>query len=558
MNVVSVVQPEAESLIGRVWPAFTPPREDELLSSWLVRSARNHGIKLQSFCNVVWPQRGNSVWTRDIDRFAHLDILREVSVKTAQSEARVRQTMIASYEGFLLERHTHKTNLKWILPLGIRSTIRTRPGVQFCPSCLAEDKDPYFRRHWRLALFSCCSKHRRLFLNRCPECGSPVMYYRGDMTDRRKYAADPMNICARCGNDLSRVERCQGNLQQAAFPDKYSVALTTGFVEVAPGYPVYSFFYFEVLHGIVGVLASGRNSQRFRRLACNAAGVNDFSPEFNGKDTEFEYLSPLDRHRLLSLAEWLLEDWPNRFVDFCQSAEITKSSISRNIASAPYWFSSVVDEHLYQPNYSPGIAEQVSVLRFLEKNEIVPSVEAMRHFLGWYGFDSRKGMSFPEFIKRFASRGPKPPRSSPVLSFRRQLAEFQLRSFLERQSSTTPESILRTLSFLASEFPEFRRHFIKIGKYMSVRLPTVKKSAIGRAYCVVCREMMRPYRNARQRRLYCGGKCAKRAWWEGKHCPQKKVIPVLDLQKLLNLIEPEFPWLHSEFAQYHLILAERA
>jgi TniQ len=557
VNVVSDVQPEAESLIGRVWPAFTPPREDELLSSWLVRLARNHGIKLQSFCNVVWPQRGNDVWTRDIDRFAHLDILREVSVKTAQSETRVRQTMIASYEGFLLERHTHKTNLKWILPLGIRSTIRTRPGVQFCPSCLAEDEDPYFRRHWRLALFSYCSKHRRLLLNRCPECGSPIMYYRGDMTDRRKYAADPMNICAGCGNNLGRVERCQGDLQQVAFPDKYLVALTTGFVEVAPGYPVHSFFYFDVLHGIVGVLASGRNSQRFRRLACEAAGVNEFSPEFNGKDTEFEYLSPLDRHRLLGLAEWLLEDWPNRFVDFCRSAEITKSSISRNIIDPPYWFGSVVTAHLYRPNYTPSIEEQVSVLRFLEKNGITPTAEAMRHFLGWRGFDARKGLSFKEFVKRFADPKAQPTQSL-ALPFKRQLTAVRLRSFLECQSSATPESAGEVLSFLATEYPAFRRHFNKVAGYLSLQIQTKKATSGGRAYCVICGEMIKHRRNAGNRRLYCGAKCAKRAGRELDRFTEKRRIPVRDLLKLLCLIESELPWLNFEFEQWRQVLTREA
>ena len=36
-------------LSGRLWPAHVKPQQDELLSSWLVRLAMAHGVKLHTF-----------------------------------------------------------------------------------------------------------------------------------------------------------------------------------------------------------------------------------------------------------------------------------------------------------------------------------------------------------------------------------------------------------------------------------------------------------------------------------------------------------------------------
>jgi len=43
--------------------------------------------------------------------------------------------------------------------------------LRFCPQCLAEDGQPYFRREWRLATTIACARHGIRLLDRCPDCG---------------------------------------------------------------------------------------------------------------------------------------------------------------------------------------------------------------------------------------------------------------------------------------------------------------------------------------------------------------------------------------------------
>lgn len=47
------------------WPLVPPLQEDEILSSWLVRSALAHGCDPLTLTGTVWP--GKRFWTRDPD-----------------------------------------------------------------------------------------------------------------------------------------------------------------------------------------------------------------------------------------------------------------------------------------------------------------------------------------------------------------------------------------------------------------------------------------------------------------------------------------------------------
>ncbi|WP_369124446.1 TniQ family protein, partial [Undibacterium sp. CCC2.1] len=58
---------------------------------------------------------------------------------------------------------------------------RNAYGLQFCPTCLAEDSVPYFRRRWRVAFYTVCNEHKTMLLDRCPKCGSSVAAHRLDI-----------------------------------------------------------------------------------------------------------------------------------------------------------------------------------------------------------------------------------------------------------------------------------------------------------------------------------------------------------------------------------------
>ncbi len=76
---------------------------------------------------------------------------------------------------------------------------RQAAWLQFCPQCLAEDEEPYFRREWRLATTIVCARHGSRLLDRCPACGQ-------GLAPINQASLRPQNDCATCGFDLANAK----------------------------------------------------------------------------------------------------------------------------------------------------------------------------------------------------------------------------------------------------------------------------------------------------------------------------------------------------------------
>lgn len=188
-------------LSGKLWSVHPHPYPDELLSSWLVRIAHANGEKVQSFCNHEFGSK-HQVWNRDIDRLAPDWLLTALSERTATPMERVRQTTLKRYEGVLFDHSKSSGVEAWITPLKMYHRKHKGFGLQFCPLCLKEDKEPYFRTEWRVAFHSFCPKHQVMMHDRCSKCCAAVTFHRIDMncidvTDKH------ISACSNCGFDLS-------------------------------------------------------------------------------------------------------------------------------------------------------------------------------------------------------------------------------------------------------------------------------------------------------------------------------------------------------------------
>src|SRR5436305_9376665 len=111
------IPPPNSGISRTLWPLHIKPNQDELLSSWLTRLGMAHGMKLHTFCAVIWPHK--QIWNRDIDKSADEELIDVLSLKTAVSRADVVKTTLAAYESYVYERHNPKGNTLWIMSLGI-------------------------------------------------------------------------------------------------------------------------------------------------------------------------------------------------------------------------------------------------------------------------------------------------------------------------------------------------------------------------------------------------------------------------------------------------------
>lgn len=327
-------------LTSPLWPIRYKPLPDELLSSWLVRLAHGHGLKVQTFCNLLFGNR-LQVWNRDIDRLAPPWLVETLAMHTGTPVDVAYGTTLKVFDGILFRNPRPSGHLNWVLSLKIYHRIREGFGQQFCPACLAEDKTPYFRKAWRLSLSTTCRRHRCMLHDRCPVCGAAVSFFRMDFGIE---AGDSDNETI----NVSRCHGCKANLamaltvppfivEPAAFDKIAAMAATIG----EPSPPPRRVDELAILRRLCALMLSNRSTVALRAYLLAFHGIED-PIEPTEKRIPFESL-PLDaRHVLLQCGAWLLNDLGSRLGTAVRSGALRYNHLLRDFEDAPAWYRDVV------------------------------------------------------------------------------------------------------------------------------------------------------------------------------------------------------------------------
>ena len=386
-----------------LWPVHLKPQRDELLSSWIVRLAMSHGQKLHTFCSLTWP--GKAIWNRDIDRCAGKELLQVLETKTGTSIKRVWATTLGAYEGRLYEKHTVLGPNPWILSTGVYHRTRKRFGLQYCSSCLAEDREPYYRREWRLAFNVFCEKHQLLLRDRCPSCGAAVNFHRDELGNHKKHGATSLTLCHICGIDLRHIDQNISRLthpsgepaKSSASPAEITFShellrtLERGYAQITEGTKVYSMLYFAGLRQIMKILAMReKRVDKLRLYMSDLCNVEPYHPESASRNPDIQELDIIARRQLIGLARCLLDEWPSRFIELSQRHKLWSSIWLRHLEPTgrecprpiPYWFWTVVHEHLYRARYCPSDIEIRAALQHLKTRDKLVNNSELSRLLG--------------------------------------------------------------------------------------------------------------------------------------------------------------------------------
>lgn len=321
------------ALSGRAWPAHPKPLDDELLSSWLVRTARANGLKLQTFCDTVFGKE-HQLWNRDIDRSAPEWLQAAMSEHTGTSQERVRQTTLDIYRGRIYHRRNTTGQLRWILSAGIYHRTRRYFGMQYCPQCLSEDEEPYFRTRWRVAALILCPIHRICLHDRCSACAAPVIFHRRELGRPSTTDGRSLSLCYACHFDLrltARNEFIPYDTGAGLFLDKVAEHI----VGINSGIDIE---HLDVLHQLCKVMVSRRKSSKLVSYVSSVIGVSELHPVRNRQT--FEWRSIDERRHLLQLASWIMASLDTRILDSWNAKAANYSDFVRDFRTMPAWFES--------------------------------------------------------------------------------------------------------------------------------------------------------------------------------------------------------------------------
>lgn len=315
-------------------PLRPAPLPEELLSSWIVRLAYAHGMKLQSFCHELWPTR--NIWNRDPDRSADDRLMQSLSELTGVSFEAVRATTLRAYEGVLFRRQIRNGNTRWLMPLGIYHRVRKRSGLQVCPLCLRSDRIPYYRRIWRLSLFTTCSTHGTVLLDGCPRCEKPIHLHRSEMGRRNEFRFDN-NRCYNCGYLFADTPPKAADARLHAVHLLHEALLGGRF-----SFPQETISYFDVLGHILRLLTSTR--PRLRKFQENVSAMTNtqqapvLTLARQRLCLHFDSLPVEVRAELLAAAFHLIQCWPTAMAEAFGRSHLRNSDVLRDFTHRPDWY----------------------------------------------------------------------------------------------------------------------------------------------------------------------------------------------------------------------------
>lgn len=323
-----------------LWPIRYKPLPDELLSCWLVRLAHGHGLKVQTFCNLMFGNK-RQVWNRDIDRLAPPWLIDELVRRTGTSPEIAWSTTLHAYEGRLYSKFRLSGALQWILTLKMYHRTRQGFGLQFCPTCLAEDTIPYFRKRWRIALNTVCTRHDTMLLDRCPECGSGVAFHRLDMARANAIEVTPLSYCHSCGFDLrNALTKISIAYDQEA--SQFLHSLNSQFDQDIGLNSEWDVELLDVMHQLCRIMTTRSKYVHLREFVIEQLDTQDI--ELTAGYINFEMRSIQERHHLLQLAAWLICDFEYRLNSAWRSRCVRYNVLLKDFSNPPVWYQDVVSK----------------------------------------------------------------------------------------------------------------------------------------------------------------------------------------------------------------------
>jgi hypothetical protein len=323
-----------------LWPVRFKPLPDELLSSWLIRIAHGHGLKVQTFCNLVFGNK-RQVWNRDIDRLAPVWLLEELILRTGTPSKVAYATTLRAYEGWLYRDFRASGVQRWLLTMKMYHRKHAGFGQVFCPHCLKTDITPYFRKRWRVAFSLVCPKHRVRMLDRCPRCSSGVEFHRIEQGKPKQYVAEPLSICHACGYDLRNADAEKFHTRNH---EEHKLLLTLcRSLEDMPGKRVIEARddHLAVTHHLCKLMYSPRKHIELAEFV--SYEVNRFPPQIVSSKTSIESRTLAERTDILTFALWMKVRLEARLRDAWLGRALRYNHMVKDFRDPPDWYLNLVE-----------------------------------------------------------------------------------------------------------------------------------------------------------------------------------------------------------------------
>lgn len=123
-------------------------------------------------------------------------------------------------------------------------------------------------------------------------------------------------------------------------------------------------------------------STKSLKLRMEISKYLDIPLKTTSKSELIEHMGVSVRFHTICASMWLLDSWPNRYVEFCKKVGLTKSWIFHDKKNPPYWFWSVVNQKLNKGFYEVNVREVNEAVNYLERSNRKVTKSGLKRLLG--------------------------------------------------------------------------------------------------------------------------------------------------------------------------------
>jgi len=328
------------------------PQKDELLSSWLTRTALEHGQTLSLFISSYIKHDGTALSRTDIDFKYDEKLFKQLTFKSGLDIKTIRNMSLRSEEGYLFA-----CNDCLYPPKQIRKLVdkRTHYGLMFCPKCLAEDKVPYFRKQWRYSFYNACSKHKIFLVDRCGKC-----YERIRLT--KITSEQSITYCNNCKRDL-RLTRPHKVLIKYFYGleaiNWFENGLVNGYFTINSK-KILSLWVFQSYTRLQYLLDRGN------RLVLDGYPMQEDYKQLCKKLNHYnsKKCEPIYKDFFLSsMVYYLFQNYPHNLVEFSTDNHLTHRDFLHGSKEASFWYTQMIDKQIPVHN---TVGREISKFEVLE------------------------------------------------------------------------------------------------------------------------------------------------------------------------------------------------
>lgn len=307
------------------------PLKDELLTSWMIRTAYAHKTHPHTFTNLYFNFRPHAFFLTEPDITLTKLMINTIEKKT-YNKIDVQSLMLKTYSGYLQEKI-----------YDIPSPFITH--LKFCPVCLREDQVPYFRKKWRLIFYNICHKHKCRLYEHCPSCKKRLnisKMYNNEL---------PFTYCGHCGFELRKSRRLpihKKYISSLKYQNEIFKTLHNGYI-VLGHKPIYSFLFFKVFLKLSKLILLDNKVQFINKHPLYT--ILKTAKQHDKNHPIFHRVNSKVHSAFFGLLMYIFDNYPNNLKTYITQNKLTYYDMTDEMRYVSFWYENIVNTII--PRYVP-------------------------------------------------------------------------------------------------------------------------------------------------------------------------------------------------------------